>query len=171
MSVTGEKRSCKATTKAGTACQAVVLIGSDYCVSHQDRETKEKLGFLGHGKGGRKRRPREVDVIRERIEERSGEIFGALWEALRAERPVVVGNGPSARVELVRDFPTSIMAARELLDRGYGRPKQSSEHTILTRDAFLEAVAKWEAELAELESGANGGPGDTPGDRARQECS
>jgi hypothetical protein len=91
-----------------------------------------------------------VDVIREDIERRIGSINEALREAMQAERPVVVGNGPVARMEMVPDWPTRIMAMRELLDRGYGRPRQASEVTVITQDDIEQAIERMEAEVAGL---------------------
>jgi hypothetical protein len=42
---------------------------------------------------------------------------------------VVVGQGESASVERVPDHDARIKAARELLDRAYGRARMALEHT------------------------------------------
>jgi hypothetical protein len=82
---------------------------------------------------------------------RSGEVCDALWAALHAERALVVGNGPTAHLELVPDHPTRIAAARELLDRAYGRTRQASEVVVITEEMIDEAIVGMEAEIAELE--------------------
>jgi hypothetical protein len=92
-----------------------------------------------------------VDVLKERIEAGIDEVLKPLWDALTAERAVVVGNGPTAYVESVKDHPTRIAAVRELLDRGYGRPKQVSEITMVTEDEFAATVRRWEQEADERE--------------------
>jgi hypothetical protein len=154
-------RTCKSTTKAGKRCGANplkpgtviegVAVTGNWCRQHdQDLPDSARIGGAQPG-AGRKPRPRVVDIIRERIDDRAGEVFDALWGALKAERAVVVGNGPSAHVEMVPDYATHIAAARELLDRGYGRPKQSSEVTVITQDMIDRAIIDLEAEVAGLE--------------------
>ncbi len=49
----------------------------------------------------------------------------ALVAALDAERAIVVGNGPTASVEMVPDHGERIKAANALLDRRYGKPNQA----------------------------------------------
>ena len=49
---------------------------------------------------------------------------------------------------MVPDHPTRIAAIREFLDRGYGRPKQSSDITVITQDWVDQQIAELEAELA-----------------------
>jgi hypothetical protein len=157
-----EKRACKGTTKTGNACKAKPLKDSDYCLAHSDAQTRESTGFIAaNGKGGRKPRPREVDVIRERIEEKVGAISDGLWEATKAEKAVVVGNGPTAYVEYVPDWPTRITAYRELLDRGYGRPTQISEVTVVTEDQLVAEIERMESELASNDPDSSG-PRDAP---------
>jgi hypothetical protein len=97
-------------------------------------------------------------VLKERIEAGIDKVLDPLWDALQAERAVVVGNGPSATMEMVPDYSTRIAAVRELLDRGYGRPKQSSEVTVVTQDAIDVAIERMERELAERD-GDSGEPG------------
>ncbi len=54
-------------------------------------------------------------------------------------------------MELAADHPTRLMAARELLDRAYGRTRQASEVAVITEDMIDQAIERMEAELAELE--------------------
>ncbi|HWT24524.1 MAG TPA: hypothetical protein VN213_13545 [Solirubrobacteraceae bacterium] len=56
-------------------------------------------------------------------------VIAALIDALIAERGVVVGSGDDATVEFVADHAIRIAAARELLDRAYGKPRQATEVT------------------------------------------
>jgi hypothetical protein len=157
-----DKRICKATNAKGAPCGANPLrpgtiiegiaVSGDYCRQHdQDLPDSARIGGATPG-AGRKPKPHVVDIIRERIEERSGEVLDALWAALKAERAVVVGNGPTAHVELVSDHPTRIAAARELLDRAYGRTRQANEVVVITKDAFEQVLAELEADVAELEA-------------------
>ena len=141
------KRACTGTTKQGQPCKAAPLHDSDHCLAHTDEQTRLSTGFGAPGTG-RPCNPRAVDVLKERIEAGIDEVLKPLWDALTAERAVVVGNGPTAYVESVKDHPTRIAAVRELLDRGYGRPKQSSEVTVVTQDTIEQAIERMEGELA-----------------------
>lgn len=47
-----------------------------------------------------------------------------LIEALDAERPVVVGNGPHATMEMVPDHDVRLKASEVLFSRLYGKPRQ-----------------------------------------------
>lgn len=107
---------CTSTTKAGAACKARPLKDRDVCLAHSDAETRRSLEFVGGGPGsGRPANPRAVDVIRERIEQDIDRVIAPLWDALDASNK----GG--------EDHATRIAAARELLDRGYGKPKQATE--------------------------------------------
>jgi hypothetical protein len=123
-------RHCTATTKTGKPCKATPLRDQDVCLAHADAETRESAGFVAkNGKGGRKPLPKVTDVLREKVEAEADRILAALFDALDADRGLVVGNGPSATVEHVTDHAVRIAAARELLDRVYGKPRQAVEHT------------------------------------------
>jgi hypothetical protein len=163
-------RRCEGTTNAGKPCGANPLkpgtvidgitVSGDYCRKH-DLLLPASARLQGLQPGGEKGRPpkrRVVDVILDRIEEKVDELFDILWEAAHAERAVVVGNGPTAFVEMVPDHPTRKAAVAEMLDRGYGRPKQSSEVTVITQDAIDVAIERMERELAERD-GDSGEPG------------
>ena len=119
------KRKCKGKTKAGKACKAAPLKGKDVCLAHADEKDRVSTGF--GVTGGRPRKPRVVDVVRERIEEDMDEWYAVLIEARSAMRSVVVGNGPSAYVAEVPDHPTRLRAFAEVMDRAYGKPKQIAE--------------------------------------------
>lgn len=111
-------------------------------MGHLDRTTRESLGFGGPQPGsGRPRKLRAIDVLKERMEQDIDRVLAPLFEALRAEKSVVVGQGPTAHVETVPDIPTRIAAARELLDRGYGRPKQVVDAVVVTDEDLLERIA------------------------------
>jgi hypothetical protein len=156
-----EKRTCKGLNARGEPCGAPplqpgtviegVAASGDYCRQHDlDLPDSARIGGATPG-AGRKPKPCVVDIIRESIEERLDEVLDAVWAALKADRALVVGNGPTARLELVPDHRTRIVAARELLDRAYGRSRQASEVTVITEDMIDQAIRRMEAELAELE--------------------
>jgi hypothetical protein len=133
VSQNGDKPHCQAKTKAGKACKGTPIGATDFefCVAHAPAEVRESLGFVAdNGKGGRPKNPRAVDVLRERIENRIDEVIDPLFEALKAEAGVALNiKGGGMFVEMIPDHPTRIKAVRELLDRGYGRPRQLTEIT------------------------------------------
>lgn len=126
-----EKRHCSRKTKKGKACRSWALHGLDVCLSHADEETRRKVGFGGPenaAAGGKaKRVPRLTEVLSQRVEERADEIMDKLFLMLDAQRAVVVGTGPKARVEVVPDQDLALKAIREIYDRFEGRPKQATE--------------------------------------------
>jgi hypothetical protein len=162
-----DKPRCPETTKKGTPCQANPRADTGKCNAHSPKEVQESSGFGGPQSGsGRPRTPRVVDVIRERIEQDMEPVISALVDALNADSGLVVGNGAQARVEFEPDHKTRIAAARELLDRAYGKAKQISEvsgpeggpihteGTVQPGPAYLsegvqEAAARLLAEAAE----------------------
>jgi hypothetical protein len=125
-------RRCTGTTRSGDRCRAAPLKGRDHCSAHDPLSPAEtRFGSVRQASraGAAGRRPRVVDVIRERIEEDIEPVIAALVDALTADRGVVVGQGENATVESVPDHDARIKAARELLDRAYGRARQALEHT------------------------------------------
>lgn len=116
---------CKATTKAGTPCKAKPLKGKDVCIAHSDKKARDATGF--GITGGRPRKPRVVDVVRERIEADMDRWYTVLVEASEATRTVVVGSGDNAYIEQVPDHPTRLRAFAEAMDRAYGKPVQATE--------------------------------------------
>jgi hypothetical protein len=152
------KRKCSGTSKKGTPCRAIplkpgtvlkgVTVTGNWCSTH-DPDLPESARIQGAQPGaGRPRKPRVVDLMREWVEDHP-EAFGVIQEALQADRAVVVGNTKDAYVEYVPDWPTRIVAFKELMDRAYGKPTQSVQ--IVSRDDFMERVADMEAEFAALD--------------------
>jgi hypothetical protein len=95
-------------------------------------------------------------VLKERVEAQAEKVLQPLFDALDAERAVIVSTGGNttqqeSHIEFVPDYPTRIVAVRELLDRGYGRPKQVADITVVTEDALAQKVREWEAEADERE--------------------
>jgi hypothetical protein len=140
---------CTATTLAGKLCPnakvAVTLpmrgkkideengelkrVKLTTCMAHAPQKVRVLVGFTQHGKGGRKPKPSVPQLMREMVEEHAGEVMAAFFEALEAEKPVVVGNGPHAKLKMVPDPSTRMRAGDSLLDRVYGKPKQTTEVT------------------------------------------
>jgi hypothetical protein len=73
----------------------------------------------GNGGGGRKAISHEVRAM---LEAKTPDAAQRLIDALDADRPVVVGNGPHATVEMVPDHDTRMKAAEAILNRLYGKP-------------------------------------------------
>ncbi len=126
-----KKRRCTATTKTGKRCKAWALHGHLVCMSHADKAVQAKAGFGGSenaAKGGAaKRVPKLSELLRQRVEEQADEILDRLFGMLDAQRAVVVGTGPKARIEVVDDPELILRAIREIFDRAEGRPKSVSE--------------------------------------------
>jgi hypothetical protein len=153
-------RTCQSKTLKGEPCRAAALSGRDRCLAHSDEITRGKTGFGGVQRGaGRPRSPRAVDVLRERVEADVDRVLDPLFNALEATRSVVVGNGSTAHVQVVEDIPTRLAAARELLNRAYGRPRQVPEVIEITAEMLDNAIAQMEVEVAELERQAAGAVG------------
>jgi hypothetical protein len=176
------ERACNGTNKIREPCSANPLkpgtviegvsVSGDYCRQH-DPNLPESARMGGAQPGaGRPRKPRAVDVLRERIEQDIDRVLNPLWEALEATQGVVVGTGPTATLEVVPDYRTRIAAVRELLDRGYGRAKTTGELRIIDDDAIDALLREWEAEFASNDPDGisdRGFPGEDPGlDRASE---
>lgn len=142
------RRQCKGETRRGRPCSVSPLTAAgaaklglpaedqDWCRAHHpDLPESARFGSRAQATeagnlGGRPRTPRVVDVIKERIEEEVDQIVGALMDALGASEGIAVAvKGGGATLVEVPDHRTRIAAARELLDRAYGRPKQQTELT------------------------------------------
>ncbi len=142
------KRACRGTTRRGTPCTVSPLTAAgaaklglpeqdqDWCAAHHpDLPASARFGSRAQAteagkQGGRPRLPRVVDVIKERIEAEADEVVDALMDALHATEGIAIAvKGGGATLVETPDHKTRIAAARELLDRGYGRPKQQTELT------------------------------------------
>lgn len=137
---------CTATTNAGNPCPqkaAVVTIkGKQYklktCVMHAPDPIKMAIGIhptqnLGQG---RKKNKTALDLVRERIEGEAERYLQPLEDALIALKAVVVGNGASAHIEYTDDLALRVDTAFKILDRVYGKPKQTTELSGVGGDAI-----------------------------------
>lgn len=140
------KPRCTATTKKGTPCRATALragteiggvkVKGGYCRAHDpvlpaavrfgSRAQAAGAGALG-GAAGKK--PRVVDILREKFEAESDEYLAALSRALEATEPRLVGYGDSAEIVYVPDHKTRLKALEMALNYSYGRPRQALEVT------------------------------------------
>lgn len=148
-------RRCKQKTKTGKPCRASPRHGAEVCMAHTDVETQESMGFgpeAGRRFGGRPRRARPTEVLRERIERELDRWLKPLEDALTAERGVVVGDGSHARLEFVPDWPVRLKAVAQAFDRAYGRPPQAHEIRHLTESSQIDAeIERLLKEMAERE--------------------
>lgn len=141
-----EKRVCKATTRAGKPCKASPLTDSDFCLAHSDAKIRESTGFVAdNGKQGRPKLPTPSEVARKLIEENIAIILRPHFRALGydvetgGEGVVLVpleGGGAKlygesrdgvVRASAYDDLGAQIAAADKLLDRIYGKARQSTE--------------------------------------------
>jgi hypothetical protein len=158
------KRACRGTAKkTGEPCGAPPLkpgtiiegitVSGDWCRKHDPLlPVSARLERFQVG-GGRPRNPRAVDVLKERIEANVDAVLDPLWDALQADRGLALNvKGGGMVIGYSPDHPTRIVAARELLDRGYGRPTQTTELRMLTLDLFDQAIQDLETQLAANDS-------------------
>ena len=129
---------CKGTNRHGQPCQAWPLKGTEHCSAHPDSlapdgvrfgspEQAAAAGALGGAAG---RHPRVVDIMRERVEAAADEILDAYFRVLR--EAMLYGTQQRSGEIVVSDHPdigARMAAAEKLLDRVYGKPKQSTEIT------------------------------------------
>lgn len=141
----GPEARCRAKTRAfGEPCpmyRAILehpetgkLYRAATCYAHLPPKVREMFqakpfGGKVPGTGGPRPKPRVNDVLKQMIEQEITAWLQPLFEALHAEKPVVVGNGRHARVELLPDHRTRLQAVESVLDRIYGKPKQTTELT------------------------------------------
>lgn len=148
-----QRLTCTGTTRSGNPCSAFVLKGRDVCLAHADPETRASTGFIANnGKGGRPPNPRAVDVLRERVEAEIDRVITPLFDALEAERNWTDDTGS----HVTPDHGLRLAAVRELLDRVYGKPKQTQELTgpaggpiLLSTPDDAEARAQRAAQILE----------------------
>lgn len=110
------------------------LYRTPWCFAHIPAEKRELWGIEEFGTNSNKdenkkqfRRPRFLDSLRETVENEVAEFMAPYREAMSAEKPVPVGNGRYARVEMVPDHRTRIQAVEAIADRAFGKPKQVQE--------------------------------------------
>ena len=86
-----------------------------------------ELGRFGGSKDNRQ--PKAPEVLKELVENEIQEWLRPYLKAITAMKPVVVGNGRHAKIVNVPDHRTRQAAADSVLDRVYGKPKQTTELT------------------------------------------
>lgn len=151
-------RRCKAKTKAGKRCKANSQKDREVCIAH-DEERRGSVGFGGAQPGsGRPRKPKVIEVLRERIEENIDFWLQPLVDGITADAAKVVGDGEHARLEFHADHPTRIKAQREALDRAFGKAAQSVDVKHSAEESQLDTeIRELLAKLGQFpEQSANG---------------
>lgn len=140
---------CSAKTKAGKACRAAPVKGTDRCLAHSDATLRESTGFIpDNGKAGRKPLPKPTEVMRQLVEKHVQVVMAPHFRTLgydvtrdddTGELTIVPNEGGAKiygeskegaiRMTEHDDLGAHIAAAEKLLDRIYGRPKQATEIT------------------------------------------
>jgi len=112
------------------------LVRAQWCFAHIPAAKRELWGldkFGGHPKGieaqKKFRKPTFLDSLRETVENEVAEFMQPYREAMEAMKPVPVGNGRFARVEMVPDHRARLQAVEAVADRAFGKPKQVQEIT------------------------------------------
>lgn len=164
--------------KPGTVIEGVKVSGK-WCRQHdQDLPSSAKLDRTRTREqmGGRPKKPTPTEVERKLIEANIVALERPYWRTLGYD--VLLGEDGPYLVELegggaklfgeskdgyinvstVDDLGAMIAAAEKLRDRVYGKPKQSSEVTVITQDAIDVAIERMERELAERDGGDSGEP-------------
>ncbi len=153
------RRKCQGKTKAGKPCRAVplkkgtviegVAAGGKHCRQH-DPKLPDSARIGGAQKGaGRPRNPKPTEIMRRLVEEHVEVVLAPHFRTLGYD---VARNDKTGELEIVEapnggakifgeskegdinftdvdDLGAHIAAAEKLLDRIYGRPKQSTELT------------------------------------------
>ena len=141
------KRKCKGKTRAGKACRANPLKGSDYCSAHDPVSpgfgTPEQAKAAG-SKGGRPKLVRPSEIAQQLIEDNALVIQRPYWRALGYDveqagdgtfRLVERTEGPVKAHTTFRgdfyyggdDLAAMQEAANQLQDRAYGKARQIAE--------------------------------------------
>lgn len=163
---TDGSRKCAGTNRAGAPCRANPLRVSDFCSAHDpDRPDDQRFGSrvqaTAAATGVQKRVPGVMERMRERVEAEADAILAPYFEAL--------AGGDDGDIE------QRMRAAERLLDRCFGKPKQSAELSgALSLDeraleaeleSELEALVAARARNATLAAAnGNGSNGDAGGD-------
>jgi hypothetical protein len=139
------KRRCKSKTKAGRRCRAAPLKGGETCSAHDRmRPDEDRFGspiFSARaGASAKPHKPHPRDEMRRLAEEHARVIVAPYFRTLGLAVDVDDGRvTPCPRAVIlakhegrvfaseVEDLAAQMAAARELLDRVYGRPRQSLE--------------------------------------------
>lgn len=124
---------CTAKTKSGTRCRRRARKGSKQCAFHDPVSTEShRFGTPEQAReagqlGGRPRKPRPDDILRERIEADIDRWLAPLEAALGSGKPVQMWDSArgSHEIEYVIDPALGMKAMKLAFERVYGKPRQS----------------------------------------------
>lgn len=137
------KRKCHGRTVKGTPCRATPLrkgteiggvkVKGKHCRRHDpDIPDSARFGTKEQAKaagdmGGRPRKPRPDDVLRQRIEENIDRWLQPLEDALGQGKPVQMWDGDERKhhIEFVPDPALAMKAMKFAFERVYGKPRQA----------------------------------------------
>jgi hypothetical protein len=135
------RRNCKGTNRTGGPCKAAPLINSEWCAAHdptrpEDDRFGSKVQSARAGASEKPRTPGLMEVLRARVEAHADEILAPYFKALgvgvdRDGNPIGRGaihvyHGEATDLE---DLGAQIEAAERLIDRVFGKPRQTTELT------------------------------------------
>src|SRR2546425_405379 len=138
------ERRCKSKTRAGKRCRAAPLTGGETCSAHDRmRPDEDRFGspiFSARaGASAKPHRPRPREEMQRLAEEHARMILAPLFRTLGLElradgsvrscqgAVIVAKHEGVVYPSEVPDLAAQMAAARELLDRVYGRPRQALE--------------------------------------------
>jgi hypothetical protein len=138
------RRRCKSKTKAGKRCRAAPLKGGETCSAHDRmRPDEDRFGspiFSARaGASAKPRKPRPNDEVLRLATEHARAIVAPLFRTLgldlhddgsvtRCPRAMIVAKHEGeVFASEVEDLGAQMAAAREILDRVHGKPRQALE--------------------------------------------
>ena len=116
--------------KKGTVINEIAVTGK-WCRQHdQDLPENARIGGAQPG-AGRPKKPRVVDVMREKLEENIDKMIDPyLQQALDAKcQFITLDKKGNEKIVMIPDYKARIAAVEKLLDRAYGKPGQALELT------------------------------------------
>lgn len=176
------KRQCTGTNRHGNPCQANPLKDRATCIAHTEELGSFRFGSPAQARaagqlGGRPALPKPTDVARELVERHVYAVLRPHFKALGLELEddgsvtpmshgaIITGESKDGEVIAsdIEDLGAQIAAAEKLLDRVYGRPKQSTELSGPAGQPVqvsLPTESDWHAQVARVlgEVGAIGVP-------------
>lgn len=154
------KRQCAGTSKrTGQPCRCTGVLPNGYCLAHQPPDSTlvpadQRFGSPAQARaaatGVKRRYPRLREIVEAEIEAKALPIVKAALEQLDAQALLVDKDGVE---HWAPDGRTRLQAAQYLIDRGLGRPHQSSTVEATSRGLVVKldgADPQARAQLAEI---------------------
>jgi hypothetical protein len=154
-------RYCCGVKQNGEPCWRPKVIGSDFCPGHISRDEARRLGITHYREVSRPAPVKGPEVLRLIFEQAADEIIKPYFEAFGLElqgfdeitgEPIVVKNGERLKlygeskdgdieVSPYDDIGGMIAVAEKLLDRVYGKPRQTTQIEGGQRPVRVEPVS------------------------------